>query len=128
MAWVAVAVGGAVGSVLRHAVNHMIAAHWIAARFPAGTTIVNLTGCLVIGLLAGLIAGDRLQLPLHSREFIFVGLLGGFTTFSSFGLEALTLARTGEMIHGAVVCRDSGGGRACARRHRLLAWGRTLTH
>ena len=97
MAWVAVAVGGAVGSVLRHAVNHMIAAHWIAARFPAGTTLVNLTGCLVIGLLAGLIAGDRLQLPLHSREFIFVGLLGGFTTFSSFGLEALTLARTGEM-------------------------------
>ena len=95
MAWLAVAFGGALGSVLRHAVNHMIAAHWIAARFPAGTTIVNLTGCLVIGLLAGLIAGDRLQLPLQSREFIFVGLLGGFTTFSSFGLEALTLARTG---------------------------------
>jgi len=95
MAWLAVAVGGALGSALRHAVNHTIAAHWIAARFPAGTTAVNLTGCLVIGLLAGLIAGDRLQLPLHSREFIFVGLLGGFTTFSSFGLEALTLARTG---------------------------------
>lgn len=95
MAWVAIAIGGAVGSVLRHAVNHTIAAHWITVRFPAGTTIVNLAGCLVIGLLAGLIAGDRLQLPLHSREFIFVGLLGGFTTFSSFGLEALTLARTG---------------------------------
>lgn len=57
--------------------------------------MVNLVGCLVIGLLAGLLASDRLALRDTTRQFIFVGLLGGFTTFSSFGLDTLTLSRGG---------------------------------
>jgi len=94
MTWLAIAVGGAIGSIARHAVNHAAHAHHLTSRFPAGTVIVNLTGCFVIGLLAGLIAVDRLALRFAWREFVFVGLLGGFTTFSTFGLDTFLLART----------------------------------
>jgi CrcB protein len=94
MIWLAIAAGGAIGSMARHAVNHVMHAHWLSSRFPAGTVAVNLAGCLVIGLLAGLIAADRIALRFAWREFVFVGLLGGFTTFSTFGLDTLLLART----------------------------------
>ena len=94
MIWLAIATGGAIGSLARHAVNHFVHAQFLAMRFPAGTVLVNVSGCFVIGLLAGLLAADRIALPLHWREFVFVGLLGGFTTFSTFGLDTFTLART----------------------------------
>jgi fluoride exporter len=94
VAWVAIGIGGAVGSMARHAVNQAVASHWLGARFPGGTVVVNLAGSLIIGLLAGAIAGGRLALPLHWREFVFVGLLGGFTTFSTFSLDTLLLAST----------------------------------
>ena len=90
----AIAVGGAIGSLARHAVNHAIHSHSLAWRFPIGILTVNLSGCFIIGLLAGLLATERIALPLHWREFAFVGLLGGFTTFSSFGLDTFVLART----------------------------------
>ncbi len=93
-AWIAVAAGGALGSVARHGVNHLVQSRWLTARFPIGTAAVNLTGCLVIGLLAGLIASNRLVVGLYWREFVFVGLLGGFTTFSTFGLDTFTLTQT----------------------------------
>jgi CrcB protein len=56
--------------------------------------VVNLLGCLVIGWLAGLIASDRIAMRPNWREFVFVGVLGGFATFSTFGLDTLLLART----------------------------------
>ena len=89
MAWIAVAVGGALGSLARHAVNRLTDSQ----SFPLGTVLVNICGCLVIGLLAGMIASRRIDLPTYWREFVFVGLLGGFTTFSTFGLETFVLAR-----------------------------------
>jgi fluoride exporter len=92
MAWIAVAAGGALGSLVRHAVNVATTARW--PTFPVGTIIVNVVGCFVIGLLAGLIATRRLHFPFYWREFVFVGFLGGFTTFSTFSLETLVLART----------------------------------
>jgi len=94
MVWMAVAIGGALGSMARHGVNHLVHIRWMTTRFPAGTVIVNLLGCLVIGLLAGLLASERIAMRANWREFVFVGLLGGFTTFSTFGLDTFLLART----------------------------------
>jgi CrcB protein len=93
MTWVAIAVGGALGSVARHAVNHLVHNQLLSTRFPLGIAIVNVSGCFMIGLLAGLLAAERITLPLHWREFVFVGLLGGFTTFSTFGLDTFVLTR-----------------------------------
>lgn len=94
MTWLAIALGGALGSVARHGVNHLVHVRWLTTRFPVGTVVVNVAGCFIIGLLAGLLASERIALRAHWREFIFVGLLGGFTTFSAFGLETFFLART----------------------------------
>lgn len=111
MTWIAIAVGGALGALARHAVNHVVHAHWLSARFPAGIVVVNVTGCFVIGLLAGLLAADRIALRFHWREFVFVGLLGGFTTFSTFGLDTFLLARTHSPGHAAmnVAAQVAGG-------------------
>jgi CrcB protein len=83
----------------------------LTTTFPIGTAIVNLAGCVVIGLLAGLLAVERIRVPLYWREFVFVGLLGGFTTFSTFGLDTLLLARThsSSMAFGNVLLQVLGG-------------------
>src|SRR5688572_15518853 len=94
MTWIAIAVGGALGSMARHAVGHLARSQFLTTRLPAGIVIVNLTGCFIIGLLAGLLASDRIALRAYWREFVFVGLLGGYTTFSAFGLDTFVLART----------------------------------
>ena len=93
--WIAVAVGGAIGSVARHGVNRLVHQEWPLLRFPIATLIVNVVGCFVIGVLAGLIATGRLPMRTTWREFVFVGILGGFTTFSTFGLDTITLVRSG---------------------------------
>jgi len=92
--WLAVGLGGALGSLARHGVNV-----WVTRRMgqsgPYATLVVNIVGCGVIGLLAGLLASERLVMTPTVRVFVFVGILGGFTTFSSFGLDTFTLAREG---------------------------------
>lgn len=97
MVWLAVALGGALGSMARHGVNHLVHGRWPFMKFPAATLVVNVTGCLVIGLLAGLLMSERIAFRFYWREFVFVGILGGFTTFSTFGLDTITLARTGPL-------------------------------
>jgi fluoride exporter len=91
--WIAVALGGMIGTLARHAVNVAFARSMRPA--PYATASVNLIGSLLIGALAGSIAGGRLVLPASMRAFVFVGLLGGFTTFSSFMLDTLALAEGG---------------------------------
>lgn len=81
----AVAAGGALGSVLRYLVG-VWAVEALGATFPWGTLIVNVLGCAAIGIPGGMIAsGAPVALPW--RLFIVTGVLGGFTTFSSFSLE-----------------------------------------
>ena len=94
--WIAVAVGGALGSVARHGVNVVVHQAWPPLRFPLGTAVVNILGCCVIGALAGLVATGRLPMRTTWREFVFVGILGGFTTFSAFSLDTITLVRSGD--------------------------------
>src|SRR5215211_3018299 len=94
MLWIAIAVGGGLGAMARHAVNHVFNLRF-GGTFPAGIFVVNAVGCLLIGLLAGLIASTRLHLGELARTFVFVGVLGGFTTFSSWGLDTYTLLRSG---------------------------------
>jgi CrcB protein len=95
-AWIAVAIGGALGSIARHGVNRIVHQEWPLWRFPLATVIVNIVGCCLIGVLAGLVATGRLPMRTNWREFIFVGILGGFTTYSTFGLDTITLVRSGD--------------------------------
>jgi fluoride exporter len=99
MTWIAVALGGAAGSVARHAVN--LGFSRFGAATPYATATVNIVGSLVIGVLAGLTAGGRLHMTPLMRTFLFVGILGGFTTFSSFMLDTLTLDHGRE--HGLAI-------------------------
>jgi fluoride exporter len=94
-AWLAVLAGGALGSAARHGVN-VLSARVMERPTPYATATVNLLGAGIIGVLAGLIASGRLELSVPFRIFIFVGILGGFTTFSSFMLDTLTLSYGGE--------------------------------
>jgi CrcB protein len=96
MAWLAVGVGGALGSLARHSVN-MFFSHVLESSSPYATATVNLVGSFVIGLLAGLIAHTTIAMSTNVRTFVFVGLLGGFTTFSSFALDTLTLSQGGHL-------------------------------
>jgi CrcB protein len=100
--FVIIAIGGALGSMARHGVGIAIARVSPARVTPYATMTVNLAGCLVIGLLAGLIASHRLAMTPALRAFVFVGVLGGFTTFSSFGLDTFTLAHGGRTGAAAV--------------------------
>ncbi len=92
-----VALGGAVGSVARYQLSGWILQHSLAWKFPAGTFTVNVVGCLLAGLLAGL-ADKHALFTADTRLLLFTGLLGGFTTFSAFGLETMFLLRKGELL------------------------------
>ncbi len=86
--------GGFVGSVLRFLVGQGVHRLLNDARYPYGTLVVNVVGCFVLGLLGGL-AENRQALPPDARAFLMIGLLGGFTTFSTFGYETMSLFREG---------------------------------
>ena len=89
-----VALGGAIGSSCRYLLDGAVY-RLLPATFPYGTFIVNVTGCLVFGLLIGA-AENRLAVGTLARSFVLIGILGGFTTFSSFTFESLELVRAGD--------------------------------
>jgi CrcB protein len=91
-----VGLGGFIGSIGRYKLSGLILHHTIEWRFPLATFAVNVVGCFIIGLLAGL--SERHTLGADLRVFLFPGILGGFTTFSAFGYETFFLVRRGESL------------------------------
>ncbi len=96
-----IGVGGFIGSVLRYWVGGYLQQVTKSVAFPYGTLAVNLIGCFVIGFLSQL-ADTRGVFTAESRAFVFIGVLGGFTTFSTFGNESMNLLRDGENISALV--------------------------
>jgi len=92
MHWLLVFIGGGLGAIARHGINRAGLAH-LGPGFPWWTLAVNVSGSFAIGLLAGLFGA--LETGHHARLFLVTGFLGGFTTFSAFSLDALTLWERG---------------------------------
>ena len=93
-----VALGGALGSVSRYLLGTWIQSLSKSIDFPFGTLSVNLIGCFVIGFLSQLAESRGIFTP-ETRALVFIGILGGFTTFSSFGNDTLNLFRDGETFN-----------------------------
>ena len=101
-----VGLGGFLGSMARFLASSFVATRYAGAigpnmKFPIGTLAVNVTGCFLIGILAGWANGVQ-PLGTEARLFIFAGLLGGFTTFSAFGYETVELMRVGAWTFAAL--------------------------
>lgn len=96
-----VGLGGCAGSMLRYLAAGLAQRLSGSLWFPAGTLCVNIAGSLAIGVLAGL-AEHRALLTPATRMLVLVGLLGGFTTFSTFSYETLALLREGQMMAAGV--------------------------
>jgi CrcB protein len=102
-----IAIGGGLGSILRHAINQASTA-FFGPRFPYGTLLVNVAGSFAAGLVAGWFA-LRGHHP-ATRLFLATGVLGGFTTFSAFSLDAALLLERGDTIGAAFYVGSSVGG------------------
>lgn len=90
-----IGLGGFMGALLRYSVSGLIQSWSKSMSFPYGTLVVNLLGCLLIGALSQ-VAEVRGVLSTEARSFIFIGLLGAFTTFSTFGNDTVSLFRDGK--------------------------------
>jgi fluoride exporter len=97
-------IGGFIGSALRYSVSGLVQGLSRGVKFPYGTLAVNLSGCLAIGFLSYL-AETRGVFTAETRTLVFIGVLGGFTTFSAFGNETINLWREGQ---GALAALNIG--------------------
>jgi CrcB protein len=105
--WLAVAVGGALGSLARFWLTGAVAA-LTGPRFPWGTLLINVLGSFVIGGVAGFtLTPVRMALHPDLRIFLMVGVCGGFTTFSAFSLQLLELLQTGDAVAGVLYAAGS---------------------
>lgn len=100
MGFLIVFLGGGLGAATRHGIN-ILAAGLLGTAFPYGTLFINVAGSFVMGLIAEYFA-LKSGLPQHLRLFLTTGILGGFTTFSAFSLEAALLYERGQVIGAAV--------------------------
>ena len=91
-----IAIGGAVGSVCRYLLSSAVL-RMLGTLFPAGTFVVNVVGCLVFGAIAGL-TQERISISPEVRALLLAGVLGGFTTFSSYMNESFVLVREGQLL------------------------------
>jgi CrcB protein len=102
-----VAVGGAIGSLLRYYVG-LGSLRLMGPGFPWGTLIVNVVGCFIIGVFAEMIM-RRFNASVELRLLLITGFLGGFTTFSAFSLDAITLFERGDVFAGGIYIAASVG-------------------
>ena len=105
-AWIAVAAGGALGSMARFWLTGAMTA-LTGPRFPWGTLLINVVGSFVIGLVGGLtLTSARIGMHPDIRIFLMTGICGGFTTFSAFSLQTLELMQNGDVgpVLGYAVC------------------------
>jgi CrcB protein len=101
MAYLLIALGSAIGGVARFWCSGFVAQR-VGEFFPWGTLTVNVVGSFLIGFLAALGEPDgRWYVGPEARQFLMIGVLGGFTTFSSFSLQTLNLLRDGEWLYAA---------------------------
>lgn len=102
-----IGIGGAIGAVLRYCMGNILTKA-LGSSFPYGTFCINIIGCFFMGLLMTIIVDKGLLSPTW-RLFLCVGLLGGFTTFSSFSYETLTLLQEGNLLFALLYA----GGSVC---------------
>ena len=105
-----VALGGSIGSVLRYLIANM-GQSWTTSSFPLGTLVVNVIGCAAIGLITALLIGPLSQHREILRLVLIVGVLGGFTTFSSFAFDSIELfddGRSGQAMLYIIVTNVLG--------------------
>jgi CrcB protein len=95
-----VALGGSIGAVARYGLAGLVQ-RFTTPYFPFGTFVVNMVGCFVFGILAG-VAEQRFALGPQARAFLLIGILGGFTTFSSFSFETFQLLRDAEFMRASL--------------------------
>lgn len=96
LGYIAIFIGGGIGSILRYALT-IFANKFFGYSYPYGTFIVNILGCLFIGFVLALTINKSSWLNFELRLFLATGIAGGFTTFSSFSYEALTLIKKGQI-------------------------------
>ena len=94
-----IALGGAIGSVVRFFFSERMNAMNMG-NFPYAIMVVNITGCFMMGLAAGIFA--KYNLPYEWKVFVTVGIMGGYTTFSAFSLDAMMLLEKGEFLNAAL--------------------------
>jgi fluoride exporter len=99
MAYLWICLGSALGGGCRYWVSGVVAQRF-GESFPSGTLFVNVSGCFLIGLIAALTDVEgRFMIAPVARQFLMIGVLGGYTTFSSFSLQTLTLMQDGEWLY-----------------------------
>lgn len=99
-AYLLVGIGGALGALARFGAQNWIGA--LANGFPVATFLVNIAGSIAMGVLIGILAKFTPQYQNEIRLFVAVGIFGGFTTFSSFSLDAITLIERGDVMLAAI--------------------------
>jgi CrcB protein len=100
MTYFLIGLGGALGSIARFWLGGLIGGHRIGQTFPTGTLVVNIIGSFVIGFIAAMSAPEgRFYINPMARQFLMIGVCGGYTTFSSFSLQTLNLAQDGEWLY-----------------------------